>query len=459
MKNIIEKYYGLLIGGCGILLAVFFYLGFAQQYHVVMLIGLCATVIALGVCTFVRDNIRKEEKEHYVNGIKEQNKNAITESNEKYIQSIVENTENIKADIISSEQHICDAMQQKVLDIIENSTDIYGKSAETMKEYQEETTKRISDSEKAMEIALSNSETKIERMIESLPKQTQELLDNAITQSKDNIIQSIADNTESIKADIISSEQHICDALQQKVLDIIENSTEIYSKFTEVLKGYQEETTKKISESEKAIENALANSDIKYERMVESLPKQAQSMLDNAIAQKVTPEIQKCNASMESLKLDIGKGRSSVIEILNKNSAELSETQKNIQTQISILHRQNSHLMMLTTMIGTVRSDIAAINEVRAFKNEHKSGRKVRHVRDDEHGIFIENLMNGDGIRIEKSAMFKNDKLVFEADFDESGRMTRSKNYSENSGTFTEITYSNGTVTKSVLGKIVASKK
>ncbi len=355
MKNVIEKYYGLLIGGCGILLAVFFYLGFAQQNHVVMLIGLCATVIAAGICTFIRDNIRKAEKEQYVNGIKEQNENAITECNEKIIQCVVENSESIKADIISSEQHICDAMQQKVLDIIENSTDIY-------------------------------------------------------------------------------------------------------SKFTEALKGYQEETTKKIIDSEKAIENVLANSDIKFERMVESLPKQAQMMMDNAIAQKITPEIQKCNASMESLKLDIGKGRSSVIDILNKNSAELSETQKNIQAQISILHRQNSHLMMLTTMIGTVRSDIAAINEVRAFKNEHKSGRKVRHVRDDEHGIFIENLMNGDGIRIEKSAMFKNDKLVFEADFDESGRMTRSKNYSENSGTFTEITYSNGTVTKSVLGKIFGTK-
>ena len=114
---------------------------------------------------------------------------------------------------------------------------------------------------------------------------------------------------------------------------------------------------------------------------------------------------------------------------------------REMEIQMEALKQQNIHLQMLTTMIGTTRSDVALLNEVRGFVQEQKAGRKIRLIRDDEHGVVVENLMNSDGVRIEKSMMYQNKKLVFEASFDALGKMQESRSYGENGELSTVVTY------------------
>lgn len=128
------------------------------------------------------------------------------------------------------------------------------------------------------------------------------------------------------------------------------------------------------------------------------------------------------------------------------------EAYQEMENRMALLEQQNIHLQLLTTAIGTVRADIAAINAVKGFVEEHKAGRKIRIVRDDEHGVVVENLMNSDGIGIEKSKMFRGKQLAFEAEFDSSGKMKLSRSYDKNGGIATEVTYSsNGQIVTKLL--------
>lgn len=304
MKNIIKKYYGLLIGLCGISLVVSAYLGIVLNKPLIMLIGACLAFVIVGFFIYLRDFVIKNEMKAF-----------------------------------------------------------------------------FSDLEVNKEILLSSSEN----------------------------------NKKTILDTVVNSEKRIMDF-----------------------------STKQFNVIEKNILAALQS---------------GQDNINNNFNQKTSDVISKLSEATKSVKNDFTEGNGEVLNVIDNMSTANAEVYNRLSSQIAMLQRQNSHLMMLTTMIGTIRSDIAAINEVKAFKEEHKLGRKIRHVRDDEHGIVIENLMNGDGIRIEKSVMFKNDSLVFEAEFDKSGRMTKSRNYGENTNVYTEITYSNGNVIKSVLGKLFETKK
>lgn len=117
------------------------------------------------------------------------------------------------------------------------------------------------------------------------------------------------------------------------------------------------------------------------------------------------------------------------------------EAYQEMEKRMAALEQQNVHLQHLTTLIGTVRSDIAAINEIRGFVDEHKAGQKVRIVRDDENRIVVENLMNGDGVRILKSKMYNEKNLIFEAEFNEVGKMILSRSYDKKGDLDTEVTY------------------
>lgn len=117
------------------------------------------------------------------------------------------------------------------------------------------------------------------------------------------------------------------------------------------------------------------------------------------------------------------------------------EAYHEMEKRMAALEQQNVHLQHLTTLIGTVRSDIAVINEIRGFVEEHKAGQKVRIVRDDENRIVVENLMNGDGVRILKSKMYNGKNLVFEAEFNEVGKMILSRSYDKKGDLDTEVSY------------------
>jgi len=115
-------------------------------------------------------------------------------------------------------------------------------------------------------------------------------------------------------------------------------------------------------------------------------------------------------------------------------------------------------MQQLTTLIGTVRSDIAVINEIRGFSEEAKLGRKVRIVRDDENKIVVENLMNSDGVRIEKSKMYRDKQLVFEAEFNSMGKMEMSRSYDKNGDLDTEVTYATDDYGRPTLREIAQEK-
>ena len=116
------------------------------------------------------------------------------------------------------------------------------------------------------------------------------------------------------------------------------------------------------------------------------------------------------------------------------------EAYQEMERRRASLEQQNVHLQMLTTTIGTVRSDIATINEVKGFVAEAKAGRKIRITRDDENKVVVESLMDSNGVRIEKSKMYRNKQLAFEAIFDSAGKMIMSRSYS-NGELSTEVTY------------------
>ncbi len=130
-----------------------------------------------------------------------------------------------------------------------------------------------------------------------------------------------------------------------------------------------------------------------------------------------------------------------IISTLNSTAESVSKVHQEIKLRMAALEQQNTHLQMLTTMIGTVRSDIATINEVKGFTAEVNAGRKVRIARDDEHRIVVESLMNSDGTRIEKSKMYREGQLAFEAEFDAVGRMTLSRSYGNSGSSNTEVYY------------------
>lgn len=131
----------------------------------------------------------------------------------------------------------------------------------------------------------------------------------------------------------------------------------------------------------------------------------------------------------------------SVLDSMDESFVVAAESYAYMETRMAALERQNATLQYLTTLMGTVRSDIALINEVRGFKKEFEDGRKVRITRDDANGVVVESLMNGDGVRIEKSKMYIKKKLVFDADFDANGRMVASRCYDDDGDVDTEVTY------------------
>ena len=178
--------------------------------------------------------------------------------------------------------------------------------------------------------------------------------------------------------------------------------------------------------------------------------KEDMSNVQGALAEKTSEVKEKIDQVNQLRKEDKEEYKERMIVLDNNlhniahSFANSVEAYQELEMRMVMLEKQNIHLQMLTVLIATVRSDVAAINSVRGFVEEANSGRKIRIVRDDENKIVVENLMDDNGIRIEKSKMYSDDQLVFETEFDTMGRMTVSKSYS-NGELNTEITYTGST--------------
>lgn len=273
------------------------------------------------------------------------------------------------------------------------------------------------------------------------------------------------------------------DAIQSQVVDAQDRLTSCVSDTAgasvERLNGQMDQVAKQISHvseqidknatvMEQKLEKSGVDSTAKIDKLAQQAVEQTQSIIKtvdkNAIAmeQRLEKSERDNAAKIDKLTQQVVGQTQSIIKIVDKNeqTRQKDATDTNnaleamcgsfenavaayqeLENRMAALEQQNIHLQQLTTLIGTVRSDIAMINEIRGFVDEQKAGKKVRIVRDDENKVVVENLMNSDGVRIEKSKMYRDKKLVFEAEFNEVGKMVLSRSYDKKGNLDTEVSY------------------
>jgi len=248
------------------------------------------------------------------------------------------------------------------------------------------------------------------------------------------------------QADLLEAILHKIDASATQTTNSINETRQGVQAVTELLEAVSRkidaaatETSNSISESRQAIQADLNSLSAQFADVLRKIDASTTATSNNINESKQTLQARidrlgkDCQTSLNEMDASL--------EAIGKSFENSVEAYHELEIRMAALEQQNVHLQHLTTLVGTVRSDIAVINEIRGFAKEAKEGRKVRIVRDDENKIVVENLMNSDGIRIERSKMYRNKLLVFEAEFNDAGQMIASNSYDKDGNLDTKVTY------------------
>lgn len=298
----------------------------------------------------------------------------------------------------------------------------------------------INDENELIE-AINNSVRLLEGVIN---KNDQELKSN-LRENKEFISKQI--NTSIEKMDILDSNNiKRLEGLTNRITQIEQNiisKTDILGVRTADLQAI---VTKLITQVLDEIDDLNENENSSYDRIFKQI-----SGFSNSIKRSLNKIIQELNDQKQTIENETKLYLSSINEQFEQDSKiknEISEGlkinqnyQEELRSRFDNLQSQISVLSSLSEMVKNISTELAK----RPKDQDNIKPNRVEKIEDKETGIIVHNHYKNNKLIL--SEMMRNNKKVYDAEYDSSGQIIRTRNYGDNGDVITELQfYENGQV-------------